>query len=81
MNEERQRIQWRPRVTVIGVLGGFLGAIGFLVLLQQEGIVYPTLMVWIFSVVLGLVVGVGLPALASFLVIARYNRSIEQKSS
>ena len=81
MSEERRQIKWQPRVTVLQVVSGLFGAIGILVLLQQEGVVYPTLMVWILSIVLGLVVAVGLPNLISFLVIARHHRSVPQQST
>ena len=52
------------RFTFLGVLGGFLGALGLLVVLQQAGSVYPTPIVTIAMAVGGIATGVLLPSLA-----------------
>ena len=35
-------VRFRPVITVLGIVSGFIGGIGALTLLQQAGIVYPT---------------------------------------
>ena len=51
-------------LSLVAIAGGVLTAIGVLVMLQQQGTVYPTRNVAILTVVLGVVWGVLLPSLA-----------------
>ena len=51
-------------LSFVGIVGGVLTAIGLLVMLQQQGSVYPTRNVAILTVLLGILWGVLLPSLA-----------------
>lgn len=53
----------RPVLSVLSIIGGLLSGLGVLVLLQQAGVVYPTLIVTILALVLGLVWGIVVPTL------------------
>lgn len=55
------RKSMKPRISVLGVGGGFIGSIGGLIYLQQSGSVYPTLTTTSASVIVGLALGIGLP--------------------
>jgi hypothetical protein len=55
------RMKFRPRLSVLGVGGGIVGSFGGLIYMQQSGSVYPTLNVTIASVVIGLLLGAGIP--------------------
>jgi hypothetical protein len=71
-----RRARWRPHIALIPILSGILGTVGGLVLLQQYGIVFPSLTVVILAFVAGLVVSVGLPSLARVVSVRRYNRRV-----
>lgn len=49
---------------MLGMLSGALGAVGILILLQQFGTMYPTRNAAIVGLVLGAVLGLGVPMLA-----------------
>lgn len=51
------------RLSLVSVAAGALLGLGVLVLLQQAGTVYPTVIVTIVAVVLGALWGVALPSL------------------
>jgi uncharacterized membrane protein len=51
------------KLSVLSIVGGILGALGILGYLQQAGAVYPTMIVTIVAVVLGIVWGIALPTL------------------
>ena len=58
------RAPWRPRITLLGLVSGFLAGAGIVVLLQQYSIQYPTLGAIITWVLIGtLVYGIVLPTL------------------
>ncbi|OGO50761.1 MAG: hypothetical protein A2148_03445 [Chloroflexi bacterium RBG_16_68_14] len=61
-----QRPIWLPRITLLGLVSGFLAGAGLTVLLQQYSIMYPTLGVIITWVIVGMVVyGVVLPTIGT----------------
>jgi len=70
------RLPWRPRISVVGILGGLLAGIGAVVLLQQYALVYPTRAVAIEGLAGGLAVGIIVPSLARILPVRRVNRRI-----
>jgi hypothetical protein len=56
--------KFRLKVSILAIACALLSAIGFVVLFQQMGVMYPTITVVVVSLVLGLVVGIALPTLA-----------------
>jgi hypothetical protein len=48
---------WFPKITLLGLVGGFLAGAGGVVLLQQYSIEYPTLRVILMNVIAAMVVG------------------------
>jgi hypothetical protein len=71
-----QRVRWRPLISLVGLAGGFLMALGILLLLQQYGVVYPTLPVTIVGLVLGMLVSILIPSLVRIATVNRMNRAI-----
>lgn len=72
------RATWRPRISVSGVVGGIAAGIGFVVILQQAGQVFPntgTLVLWI---AIGLVLGVVVPSLIRGLNVISVNRAVDR---
>ena len=67
-------VRWRPRLSVIGVVSGLLGATGVVVLLQQAGQVFPTITLVIVAWVCGLLAGLVIPSLARLVAVGRINR-------
>jgi membrane-bound ClpP family serine protease len=80
MSTQPRRIRWRPKFSVVGIAGSILGAIGVLVILQQRGSVYPTTVVEIVTLVIGLVIGVGVPSLFRLIAVRRINRRVARRS-
>jgi hypothetical protein len=70
------RAAWRPRISVVGVLGGLLAGAGIVVLLQQYAVVYPTRAVAIEGLVGGLALGLIIPSLMRVFAVRRVNRAI-----
>jgi hypothetical protein len=61
-----QRPVWLPRITLLGLVSGFLAGAGLTVLLQQYSVMYPTLGVIITWVIVGMVVyGIVLPTIGT----------------
>lgn len=55
--------RWRPLFSLVSMVSGALSGLGVLVLLQQAGTVYPTRVVTVVAVLLGLAWGVAVPSL------------------
>ena len=70
-----RRVRWKPKLTVVGIGGGILGALGLLVVLQQRGLVFPTTTTGIVTVVGGVLFGVAVPSLARLVAVRRINRA------
>jgi len=70
------RARWRPRVSALGLLGGFLSGLGILVLLQQYALVYPTRTVAVTGLVLGLATGIAVPSLIRLRGVRRVNAAV-----
>lgn len=77
------RAPWLPRVTLVGLVGGFLAGAGSVVLMQQYSIEYPTLAVVLRNViVMTLIGGVVLPTIGYTISWIRINariRKLEQE--
>jgi hypothetical protein len=69
-----RRVRWRPRLSVLGILGGILGSAGAVVFMELNGNVYPTRRWTIEAVVGGLLVGLIVPSLGSVIAVWRINR-------
>jgi len=70
------RVGWRPRISVVGLIGGLLAGAGIVVLLQQYAVVYPTRAVAIEGLVGGLALGLIIPSLLRVFAVRRVNRAI-----
>jgi hypothetical protein len=70
------RVGWRPRISVVGLVGGLLAGAGIVVLLQQYALVYPTRAVAIEGLVGGLALGLIIPSLLRVFAVRRVNRAI-----
>jgi hypothetical protein len=64
-------VRWRPRLSVVGIVGGVLTGLGVVGALQQSGRVYPTDSVVVGAVAAGAVAGVVLPSLARLAAVRR----------
>jgi len=71
-----KRARWRPKLSFVGIVGGLLMGIGGIVLLQQYGVVYPTITSTATLVAGGLLVGVAVPSLTRLVALARVNGQI-----
>lgn len=56
--------KFRPRISILSIGFALLSAIGFVMMFQQMGKVYPTITIVVLSLVLALVAGIVLPTLA-----------------
>jgi hypothetical protein len=70
------RAGWRPRISVVGIIGGLLAGVGTVVLLQQYAVVYPTRAVAIEGLAGGLALGLVIPSLLRVFAVWRLNRTI-----
>lgn len=67
-------VHWRPRISVVGIVGGLLTGLGGGVLLQQYAVLFPTRRIAIVELAAGLVVGLIVPSLGRAIAVSRYNR-------
>jgi hypothetical protein len=70
------RLPFRPRISVVSILGSLLASLGIIVLLQQFGVVYPTVTVVIVGLLLGLAFGLLVPSLVRLSGLRRLNARI-----
>jgi hypothetical protein len=70
------RVRFRPTVRPGGVLAGIAGGLSLIVLLQQFGIIFPTLTAVIAAVVAGAVLVVAMANVARSRAVARLNRRL-----
>ena len=68
------RAAWRPRLSVLGLLGGLLGSAGAVVLMELNGNVFPTRRWTAEALVGGLLAGLILPSLGNAIAVIRINR-------
>lgn len=68
------RARWRPRLSVLGILGGLLGSLGSVALMELSGTVYPTRTWTIEALAGGLLVGLIIPSLGNAIATWRINR-------
>jgi hypothetical protein len=71
-----RRARWLPRITAAGVLGGLLGGLGIVVLLQQFAVMPLTRALLIEGLVAGLIVGIALPSLVKLWSVMHVNAAI-----
>ena len=74
------RVRWHPRISILGLVAGLLGALGALVLLQQYAIVYPTRTVSIVSLAAGFLVGLVLPSVRRIFATRKLNRALAARA-
>jgi hypothetical protein len=70
------RAPFRLRVSVVSIAGSLLSSLGVIVLLQQFGVVYPTVAVVIVGLAIGLAFGVLVPSLVRLSGLRRLNARI-----
>jgi hypothetical protein len=80
MSPSQGPVRWRPKISVVGIVGSVLGAIGTLVVLQQRGLVFPTTLVGIATILIGIGVGIGVPSLTRLIAIRRINRVLARRA-
>jgi hypothetical protein len=71
-----RRVPWRPRITIVGLLGGLLAGAGVVVLLQQYAVTPLTRSLAIEGLVIGLVVGLILPSVVRVWSVVHVNGTI-----
>ena len=71
-----KRVSWRPRISAVGLAGGILGGLGYVVLRQQMGDIFPDAADFLIAIGIGLVLGVVVPSLIRIVTVARTNRAI-----
>jgi len=62
------------RLSLFGIVGSVFGAIGVLVTLQQRGLVFPTTIVEIVTIIIGVLLGLAVPSLIRLRAVHRINR-------
>jgi hypothetical protein len=72
------RVRWSPRFSVVGIGSGILLAVGSAVLLQQYGVIWPTLGMGITFLVGGIALGIMVPTLTRLRVVRALNRRIAE---
>lgn len=68
------RAHWRPRLSVLGILGGLLGSLGAVALMELNGTVYPTRTWTIEALAGGVLAGLVIPSLGNAIAVWRINR-------
>lgn len=81
MSARPNRVAWKPKLSVIGIAGGVLGAVGCVVFLQQAGSVFPTQNVVNGAFFGGLLAGVVLPSLGRAVAVGRINRALARREA
>ena len=71
------RVPWRPRLSIVGIGSGVLFGAGSGVLLQQYGVIWPTLGMGIAFLVGGLALGVLVPTLGRLRSVRKMNRRMD----
>lgn len=71
-----RRASWKPRITVVGMLGGLLGGLGAAVLLQQYGVSPLTPAQAVVGLLAGLAAGIIIPSLVHLWSVMRVNGKI-----
>ncbi len=70
-------IRWKPRISLIGTIGGLMMGLSAVVLLQQYGKLYPDRAFLLESLAVGAVLGgLVIPSLARRRAVARMNRAV-----
>ncbi|MFY9614607.1 MAG: hypothetical protein WAT58_04335, partial [Candidatus Dormiibacterota bacterium] len=73
---------WKPRLSILGLIGGLLTGASVVVLLQQSGKVYPSLTILIVALVVGaLLGGVVVPSIFRLVARGRANKAIDRVNS
>lgn len=73
-----QRARWRPRISIFGMLSGFVFSVGGVVMAQQYALAYPTqetLTQWLGS---GVLLGIVLPSFFRLFAVWRANATVGQ---
>ena len=74
-----RRARWKPRISILGSLGGLLLGLSAVVLLQQYSLLYPTREILIGGLVVGLLVGgLLIPSLFRRIAVRRINRAVSR---
>jgi hypothetical protein len=71
-----RRVAWKPRISAVGLLGSVLFGLGYVVVLQQSGELFPGMSDFLMYIGIGLVLGVILPSLIRVVAVMRTNRAI-----
>ena len=69
-------IRWKPLFTLVSMASGILLGISILVLLHQNGSLYPTRNSLIMAVVLGLLFGIAVPSLMRLRAVSKANKRL-----
>jgi hypothetical protein len=76
-NQPLRPIAWKPRVSIVGTIGGLMMGLSAVVLLQQYGKLYPDRAFLIESLVAGAVVGgLVVPSLVRLRAVGRINAAV-----
>ncbi len=76
-----RRATWRPRISVVGLVGSVLFGLGFTIFLQQSGEVFPDEGTFLQYIGAGLIVGIVVPSLIRVVTVMRANRAIASAES
>jgi uncharacterized protein DUF2510 len=68
------RVRWRPRLSFVAIGSGMLFALGSGVLLQQYGVIWPTLGMGIAFLIGGIALGIMVPTLTRLRVVRKLNQ-------
>jgi predicted membrane-bound spermidine synthase len=72
-------IRWKPKFSLVSMVSGMLLGLSILVLLHQNGTLYPTRMSVVYAAVAGLLVGILVPSLRRLFAVRKANASIRAR--
>ena len=72
-------IRWKPKFSLVSMVSGMLLGLSILVLLHQNGTLYPTRMSVVYAVVAGLLFGILVPSLRRLFAVRKANANIRTR--
>ena len=74
-------IRWKPLFSLVGMVSGVLLGLSVLVLLHQNGTLYPTRNSVIVAVVAGLLFGIVMPSLMRLRAVSKANKRLAERAA
>ena len=81
MSTQPPRVRWKPKFSLVSMVSGVMVGISILVLLHQNGTLYPTRTGAIIAVVGGLLFGILVPSLMRLRAVSKANTRIAARAA